>query len=279
MVENVRVIRTILNGCKENMLTILYEDKNGSEYVNYCFSNLVDFKKRLKIYNNGSIYEISYTTCGGVTLNYNNFESDLAQYNGFCLISNEITEIIKHIHNLKNIKGVILGINDLEIIELYKLFYNENPDFSKKDIYIRVQAMIFILAEYGITLDGDYGFSVYGEKMPISLDLQQRVNRLYSLGKVSSIKNNIKINEQTKKVIKIIGDEIRKTIINEQNQNEALIKISKVIHALRYQLPKENDVYENFITEITKCSTDEVDSCMKLLKRIVNKVDENIKLN
>ncbi len=43
-------------------------------------------------------------------------------------------------------------MNPKVLIEIYKLFYNENPDFSLSNTSIKVQTMMSILAQFGITL-------------------------------------------------------------------------------------------------------------------------------
>lgn len=40
MIENVTIVRTILNDCKEKLLVIFYQDDKGSELVKYVNSNL-----------------------------------------------------------------------------------------------------------------------------------------------------------------------------------------------------------------------------------------------
>lgn len=79
-------------------------------------------------------------------------------------------------------------------------------------------------------------YSYMSKKMPTSLNLKQMVNKLYSLGKVSSPEESVKLAEESKKIIKIVGEPIRKAITNEQNKNDVLITISKVIHAGKYCL-------------------------------------------
>lgn len=66
--------------------------------------------------------------------------------------------------------------------------------------------------------------------MPISLELRQKVNRLYPLGEISIVENSIvEISEEAKKIIKIVGRNIREAISCEQSEIEALITISRVI--------------------------------------------------
>ena len=45
MIENVTIVRTILNDCKEKLLVIFYQDDKGSELVKYVNSNLFLYEK------------------------------------------------------------------------------------------------------------------------------------------------------------------------------------------------------------------------------------------
>ena len=111
--------------------------------------------------------------------------------------------------------------------------------------------------------------------MPVSLKLEQRVNKLYPLGEINSIEDSIKLTDEPKKIIKIVGECIRETIPNEQSQNEALITISKIIHAGRYCLSSNSDIKK--LSEFTERNTDEVESSIKLVKRIENRINKQVK--
>lgn len=278
MIENVSIVRTILKDCEEKLLVIFYQDEKGSELVKYDNSNLFLYEKIQRKGNSEHFdrYKIKYELPYGIKLDYNNHETDMTDYSGTELVPKKITEIMKQIYYLKNAKAVVLDTDAKALIEIYKLFYNENPDFSSKDINIKIQTMMSILAEFGISLGDDYGFSLLGKvKMPVSLNLEQRVNKLYPLGEVRNLEDSVKLAEETKKIIRIVGETIKETISNEQNQNEALITISKVIHAERYCLSSNSDV--KILSEFTERTTDEVESSIKLVKRIETRIDKQVK--
>lgn len=278
MIENVTIVRTILKDCEEKLLVIFYQDEKGSELVKYDNSNLFLYEKSKKEENSEYFdrYKIKYESPYGIKLDYNNHETDVADYHGIELVSKEIAEIMEQIYHLKNTKAVVLDIDDKTLIEIYKLFYNENPDFSSKDINVRVQTMMSILAEFGISLGDDYGFSIWGKaKMPVSLKLGQIVNKLYPLGEVNSVEDSIELVEGAKKIIKIVGECIKKTIAKEKNKNEALITISKIIYAGRYSLSSYRDVKK--LSEFSEFTTNEVESSIKLVKRIKTRIDKQVK--
>ena len=82
------------------------------------------------------------------------------------------------------------------------------------------------------------------------------------------INEPIKIREDVKKKIIIIGEEIKNTIKSTSNQKEALTIISKIMHATSYNLPSTASIEE--IAKYTNCSNSEVESCIKLVKKINN---------
>ena len=197
--------------------------------------------------------KIKYDSFLGLKLNYFNEAGNIKKY------TDDLSGIMKYIYALSNAKSIIINDNDKTLIEIYKLFYKENPDFSSKDINVKVQTMMSILAEFGITLDCDYTFDLIGKKkMPVSLKLEEMVHKMYPLGLVNEVKDNVKLAEEPKKIIEIVGDSIRDAIHDEDDMNEALITISKVIHASRYNLSSDDNVSE--IAEFTNRSVDEVRS-------------------
>lgn len=274
MIENVRIVRTILKDCDENLLTIFYSDKEGLELVKYDKSDLVLYKKCEREDEVLNKYEIMYELHGGIKLNYNNQEIDATNYSDIELVSKEISKIMEHIYYLKHTGAVSLNKYDKLLIEIYKLFYDENPDFSSEDINIKVQMMMTILGVFGIYL-GDYTFDLCGKSnIPLSLNLEQRVCDLYPLGKVDSDKVGIKLAKEPKQIVKAIGETIRDEIKNEQDPNKALLTISKVIFVEKssYFLYGYGDVKK--ISEFTGYTTDEVQSSMELVKRIQTKIDK-----
>ena len=162
------------------------------------------------------------------------------------------------------------------LIEIYKLFYDENPDFSLSNINIRVQTMMSILAQFGITLGADYSFSLLEKsKMPNSLYIEQLVNKLFPLGEITDVDEPIKLADEPKKIIKIVGECVREVINDGYNKDDALITISKVIHAGRYNLSSNSNVKE--LSNFTNRTQNEVESSIRLVNRIEKKLNNDKK--
>lgn len=269
MLENVTILRTIFRDYKEEILFVYFRDKNVEELVRY------DNKWRVKGFSflkevKGDVsckYKIKYDCPLGLEINLFNKAGNIKKY------TDDFSEIMKYISNLSNVGPIVINDNDKALIEIYKLFYKENPDFSSKDINVKVQTMMSILAEFGITLDCDYSFDLMEKKkMPLSLKLEEMVQKMYPLGVVSEVEDNVKIAEEPKKIIEIVGDSVRDAIHDEEDINEALITISKVIHASRYNLSSKADISE--IAEFTNQSVDDVEASVQLVKRIEHKINK-----
>ena len=267
MLENVTILRTILRDYREESLKVCFCNKNGSETVDYThiygtgLANWFSFRK------DSQNFKIKYDSVLGLELNYHDEFGNIKKY------TDDLSDIMKYISDLSNVGPIVINDNDKALIEIYKLFYKENPDFSSKNINVKVQTMMSILAGFNVTLDCDYSFSLMTKlKMPFSLKLEEMVQKMYSFGVVDEVKDNVKLAEEPKKIIEIVGNSIRKSISDEDNMNEALITISKIIHASRYNLSSDADIRE--IAEFTNRSVDDVEASRQLVKRIEHKINK-----
>ena len=254
MINNVITIRSILRECEEKILIISCQNELGSERVIYSNSELFLYEKETRKVK--MRYDASY----GLKLDYNKSFDNLK----------EINEWLEKIYSLKNVKAFYIESDDKALIEIYKLFYNENPDFSKTNIInVKVQAMMSILAAFGIFLESDYSFCLSNElNMPKSLNLEQRVNKLYPLGEVDDLKYSIKLNEIYQNIIRIVGDAVRLQLANKQGYYQTLASISTAICKNRYNITStlENDKLSDFGQYITN----EFESNLKLAKYLEN---------
>ena len=244
MLENVTILRTILRDYKEESLDVYFCNRKCSEAVRYDKLGNVNSFGFIKEIKEGSSYKykITYDSILGLQLNYHNeiYDCDYLEKCSF-----DLSNLMKSISNLSSAGPIVINDTDKELIEIYKLFYKENPNFMKKDVNIRVQTMMSILAGFGITLDCDYAFSLMGkEKMPLSLGLMQMVQKLYPLGEV----------------------------MHDDDMDDALITISKVIYASRYNLSSKADINE--IAKFTNRGLDEVKTSVQLVKKIEKRLDK-----
>lgn len=264
MLKNIMMIRTILDPIEEKSLVVSYEDQNTLEMVKYDCTNLCFYQKQRK----DKTLEITYMpNHGGLQIKDNN--CDLEEYSTVQAASKELASAIDRIHDLTKVKKIILDENSKRMIEIYKVFYQENPNFQSKDINIRMQTMMSILSYFDLSVG--YDFCLLGKvMMPISLQLKQDVERLYPFGEVDEVENNISLVQEAKREIEIIGNTIREDVPDEKELNEKLITISKLLHAKRYNLPSHCQVDE--ISEFIGRTPSEIKSNIKLVKQIKDKI-------
>lgn len=270
MVTNVKFLRTILRDYDERLLVISYQNGEVKETIKFDNSHISLFEKMDKDSEFDENFIVKFTPSDNISFMFTDANNKVIDYSNIKNISDRITKVLQEIYYLSNVKPIELDQDSKVIIEVYKLFYNENPDFSDKNINIKIQTMLSILAEFNISV-GDYGFLLSGKRnIPMSMNLSNLVYELFPLGEIKEIDNPIQLREDAKKTISIVGEGIRNTIDSTDNQEEALITISKVIHAARYNLSSTASIED--VAKYTDCSSDEIESSMKLVKRINTKI-------
>lgn len=275
MVRTIANIRAILKEVEEKLLVISHIDSNGSkEIVKYDNGNLFLYEYDIK----GSTSDedrisIKYSPGNSLDFSFEDFDGNIVDYLNFNNTIKQFTNIVNRIYQLKHVNAIKLDRDSKVLIEIYKLFYNENPDFSDETINIRIQTMMSILAEFGISLGDDYSFSLLGKvKMPISLYLEEKVDRLFPLGEVVDIDEPIELANEAKNTIRIVGECIREVINDNYNKAEALITISKIIYAGRYNLSSESNIKK--LSDFANRTLDEVESSIQLVKRIEKRISQ-----
>lgn len=276
MIRNVSFLRTLLKDFEEKLLVVYYKDDKGSELVKYDNSNLFLFQKSQTNNDNDKFenrYNIKYNPPYGINIDYKVTEAELNNSSNSQTVSENISKIMDHIYKLKNIHAIELDRDSKVLVEIYQLFYNENPDFSDRSITVKVQTMMSILAEFGINLGEDYSFiNLPKLNMPLSLNLVELVKKLYPFGKINAVVDPVKLAEEPTNIIKIVGEAIREAIKNVDDKDEALEKISQIIYASRYNLSSNSDVSR--ICGFTKRTPEEVESSIQLVKKIERKINE-----
>ena len=264
MLKNIMMIRTILDSVEEKSLVVSYEDENTLEIVKYDCTNLYFYQKQRK----NKTLEITYmSNHGGLQIKDN--YCDLEDYSTVQTVFKELASAIDRIHDLAKVKKIILDENSKRMIEIYKVFYQENPNFQSKDINIRMQTMMSILSYFDLSVG--YDFCLLGKMMmPISLQLEQDVERLYPFGEIDEVEDNVSLVQEAKKEIEIIGEAIRENISGRKELNEKLITTSRVLHAKRYNLPSNCQV--DAISDFVRRTPSEVKSTIKLVKQINDKI-------
>lgn len=270
----VSYIRTIFKQFEECYLEIkIFNNEFDNAEISFTNTKLMKYEanKLIQFEEYDNHKDVLHTKYDEEGLNFS-----ITDKNNKCIIEGSnlsdsikyITEEANKINALKNITPVELNYDEKKLCEVYKIFYKENPDFSSKYINIKVQAMMSILSEHGITLNRDYGFAILSKsKMPISVVLSEMVNNLVALGEIDSISEKVKLSSEAIRIIDSVGKIVREY---SKGQIENIIKISSIYHINKYNLSYGSDIQK--IANISNCSIEEVNSCLVYVKRL----DESI---
>lgn len=211
--------------------------------------------------------------CGGVHLSYEIYENG-KRLNLFSTDKYDvyIRNTLKEMRSYANIGRKELNNEHKVINYIYKLFFDESPDFSDEDIELRVQAMMSILSHFGITLGDKYSFVNLPtfDKEPFSHNLSLLVKDLKPYGKIDDLVENIKLKDNVKKIIRIVSENINLYVNEERDLDNVLVSLSTLLHAKHYNLPSSN--CEDLSRYLDK-SYGEIESEMKLIKTIKNNIE------
>lgn len=261
VIKNISYIRTIYKDLKETDLTITVTTlgKNSENtVVTYRKEELEEYKHfgqpNTKFTKYGFIF--TYSKQNGINISSPK-KQELEKVKN--LINNEMNQL----KELENVMPITLNHDSTLLCEIYKLFYNELPDFSEKEINLKIQTMMCILSEFGITLENYSNFQVYSDsKFPISINLSYLVDKLTPLGKINKIEEPVPLSEEAIKEIRTIGQ----TITSSTNDIEEVMKISRILYDKTHRLSSSASIEE--MSEFTKCSSEEVKNTIQLVKKI-----------
>lgn len=266
----ISAIRTILKDFEEKLLVVTRVSSNSTEIVKYDNGYLFHYELE-----NEDKMSVCYDGISG--LNFSFSKDIIDDYSKSRIATKQFSVMSNLIQYLKDIKGIKLDYDSNVLIEVYRLFYGENPDFSLQNINVRFQAMLSILAGFGISLGDYYSFLPGVEycdlekvNMPISLAIEQRVDSLFPLGEVTEFGETFTLTDEAKSIIENVGESIRESIKGSKNKDKALITLSNIIYERRYNLASSSDT--EWLIKHTTCTPEEIKSTIKLLESVEKRV-------
>lgn len=230
MKNNVVVFKTILKELEEELLEITYNSLDYKETVKYENNRLTYYYCKSKSNESDSI-ETTFKIGSQLQFSFADSKEQLFNQTNRQITVEQITKTMNQIGCLMDAAPIELKANSRVLIEFYRLFYSENPDFTSKDINVRIQAMTMILRGYGINLPKDYSFNdFYPNQCPTSLCLTQDVQFLFPFGEVTEEEcSTLLYGNKNIERIKVIGELVRKSVTDKVNIEKILIDLSKAI--------------------------------------------------
>lgn len=263
--QNVCYIRTIFEDFDEEYLEIQLNLPTTSQMIKYSNKELIFFEKDEQINDKDKInikYDLEDLSVNSNISNVKLRDFRIKEYN---IINKNLQEL----KELSKVDGIKLTTKDKALCLCYKLFYNELPDFSDKDINIKMQVMLSILLDFNICLIDDYDFMLNSKKIPISYDLYRDVIRLIPVGKIYKLDNTVVLDREVANRIKIVGEELRKYVSKSENKVDDLKMLSRILYSSRCCIPTNAAVQT--IADTCGCSSDDVEVSVKLVKNISKK--------
>ncbi|MBR1416282.1 MAG: hypothetical protein IJ572_00490 [Bacilli bacterium] len=269
MVKNVRLLRTILKDYDEKFLALSYQSKNLNELIKFYDSNIFLYKRKEFCDEINKSLITKYTPDDNINFKFVDTQNNKLDYLNIDIMSDRIINILQELEMLNHIKPIELDHDSKRLIEIYQLFYAENPNFNSDDINIKLQAMMALLAEFNVTIV-NYFFSLFNKSnIPTSLEISDLVCELFPLGEIKDIYDPVTLNDEEHKIISIAGKETRKVLEAYDNEEDILKIICNVLYAARYHLSYPTTNYNDLLKHLY-CSENEFYLCKSLVNKISN---------
>lgn len=272
MQEKVSVLRTILKAYNEKDLSIVCESNGNKEIIQYI-------NKALNFYKiENQQYITIYRPHTGIDFNYF-LDQEISEEDNKEKAQYLFSSMMDYIYKLKDVKTLELDKETKMLLEYYKLFYKEIPDFMDKNVNFKFQTMMVILKNFGVILSDNYSnYSIsdnFGISIPSSYALAHSTKNLFAFEDISEMDSSVKLDKKTKEIIKIIGSEVKANTSNDVYTNNTMIaNMCNIIHASKYNCPSNPTGYEiGKLSTDSECSTGDVKSTAILVKKIKTKLN------
>lgn len=225
---------------------------NNNKLDNYC--------SIYRNYKEISDFSLNYDLFSGLVIKSNDkLKNDL----DVDKIGNVISRELSIIKKLKNVSLLAVDLDGKVLYEIYKLFYNEVPNFSDEIFKRKTNVMMGILDSYGISLGKGYKFLFDLNNNVYSTKLMELLEKL-SFVNTNDIVDNVSLGKDVIEKIRFIGIEIRCFLSENNNDLDKLEQLLAFIYYDKHHM--DNPSFK--LPSIQK------EKSFKVLK----KIDENIKI-
>ena len=282
--DAIKYIRTILKDFNELELEVTYEYKKEKEYVIYSNKKIKEYEKVNKDIN------ISFKNN---SFRINKISDDLS----LLTVSNEINKELRELNNIKEIK---LDTRQKLLIQLYKIIYKKNPDFTNIDTFHEMNFMMCILYDLRINIAelyiGGYDYKFYNMPqygremlMPASKKFMQEINEFYigdsldytpfgiiELNNEEEVRLNGKVLIALDYLSEIINnleyDNNLNNKIRVTNLNERLERILLLCSVIRIKGYRTSDMYpDEYVSYQLECSEELTQPYIDYTNKIIKK--------
>lgn len=267
MVNSVSGLRTIFKDYDEESLMVTIFREGGSEVVVYENGELFSYSKTVPL-----IYgrcEFTYDS-SGLKCSYNDDNNNFEAFDTTNeLFKYEIDTVMRDVSFLSNVKQKELSYEDKKLIEIYRRFYEEEPDFASYDINEKVQSMLCILSCFPST-KLNYTIDWPKEsKYPESLSSRWNLNNLLPIGKIDNLEIENVLPNSTQRVIETIGNEVRGALGKKYDTRD-LINLSKIMY-LYMNYNNKNNVSDR-MEHVLDCDLSQISLGACLVASLNNKI-------
>lgn len=281
-------IRIILSQYDEKLLLVEVKDLGNDYYakVNLEDKKVVEYKNLRTLKLNDSEYvqmEIKFNENDGFSVHIpNQFNSINLLHLNDCQIQNVISSsyrLISNINEMKMLDNMYFNKEEKMLIDIYQMFFGENPDFSKEETVARIQSMMFILRKYDISLPTLDSFYMDGiQEYPISENIRTIIERLVPFGEIDRYRGDqVRFMPKVNNDIFKIGELINEFCSNYEEKDKVLNNISSILYVID-NFPPDAKINAILNCPYVKCHKEIARNIIGLLAVIdetINKVEDN----
>lgn len=274
LVETAKILKECFKEVKENRLQIsTYQNKyyEGACYYQGNLSNY-NYHQYPKEDKKGDItLDYICTPIKGIRTNF----SITDNYENQCTIGEYSNIFSKCINTLNQLRNLTLSEYDKRIIAIYRLFYQENPNFNNQEHRIKTLAMLAFLKEFGILAprnkDDYYTFNLSNNfSLLSSKELTKDLQNLALLGEVTEGMSSIELPDWEYQTITKVGQEIRKHMKEQEFPIAWFVNLVRINYIKTYCLLSQNPSQK--IAMHSNCPEEKVNKYLKLVRKIEEQV-------
>ena len=222
--RDVRFLRTIFRDYPLIKLSVTYRTEKTLEIAE------VDGDK--KDYSSYFSYEFWKANDNNELIKYIDFKGDLDKFTDLLIEVSWDKKI-----NMSGLEPIEINSVYGQLIEVYRLFYGENPDFTDENLNLRCQAMLAVIKylDYYALTCYDPIVKSRRQDYPSSRYVQEVVDELFPFGVVTEDIDG-EIIKSEKNPIAEVGYVVRQYIERSPDKRDALMSICNILYAFDYKI-------------------------------------------